>query len=216
VNVDDETVGSNPDAFTDFTLTLTDVNEANTIIGNNSRNFLYGTFGDDLIQGLGGNDFLFGIRGNDELDGGQGNDYLDGGAGNDILCGKQGNDLLIGGSGDDVLVGGLGVDRLIGGRGNDKFVYNTLDEAGDKIFDFNPSQDQLVLTDLFASLPHYGGYGGTNPIDDDYLRFNRFGFSTRVQIDVDGSSDASKYITLTTLIGVLPSSLSLGGNVVVI
>ncbi len=183
-----------------------------SINGDDKDNFLYGTPDDDKIKGFGGNDYLFGEGGNDKLYGGEGYDYLYGGPGNDTLYGEEKNDSLYGEDGDDILIGGPGADNMRGGRGNDKFVYNALNEAGDRIFDFNPSQDQLVLTELFTSL----GYGGTNPIADGYLRFSSFGLSTRVQIDADGSLNGSSYTTLTTLSGVFPSSLSVGTNVVVI
>nr|WP_276529756.1 hypothetical protein [Synechocystis salina] len=192
IEVDDTTVGNTPDATANFTLTVTDVNE---IDGNDAANFLFGTGKNELIRGFGGNDILLGNGGNDTLYGGEGNDILNGGFG----------------FGDDVLIGGLGRDKLIGGLGNDKFVYKALNEAGDVILDFNRNQDQLILTELFTSLD----YAGTDPIADGYLRFNRLGFSTQVQIDADGLSNGSNYTTLTTLIGVFPSSLSVGTNVVI-
>ena len=199
--------GVNPATEQVVTLGINNINE---IDGNNFANLLFGTRNNDLISGFGGRDILYGNGGNDTLYGGQASDYLDGGIGNDILYGEEGNDILLGGWGNDVLVGGQGADNLSGGFGNDKFVYNALNEAGDLILDFNRSQDQLVLTELFTIL----GYQGTNPIADGYLRFSRLGFSTQVQIDADGLSNGSNYTTLTTLIGVLPSSLSLGTNII--
>nr|WP_277922748.1 FG-GAP-like repeat-containing protein [Synechocystis sp. FACHB-383] len=195
-NVYDITVTASDGLLSDsqaIVITVTDVNEASSIDGNDAANFLFGTGKNDLIRGFGGNDILLGNGGNDTLYGG------------------EGNDILNGGFGDDVLIGGLGRDKLIGGLGNDKFVYKALNEAGDVILDFNRNQDQLVLTELFTSLD----YAGTDPIADGYLRFNRLGFSTQVQIDADGLSNGSNYITLTTLIGVFPSSLSVGTNVVI-
>ncbi|MBE9242670.1 hypothetical protein IQ221_17045 [Synechocystis salina LEGE 00041] len=195
-NVYDITVTASDGLLSDsqaIVITVTNVNEAPSIDGNDAANFLFGTGKNDLIRGFGGNDILLGNGGNDTLYGG------------------EGNDILNGGFGDDVLIGGLGRDKLIGGLGNDKFVYKALNEAGDVILDFNRNQDQLVLTELFTSLD----YAGTDPIADGYLRFNRLGFSTQVQIDADGLSNGSNYTTLTTLIGVFPSSLSVGTNVVI-
>jgi Ca2+-binding RTX toxin-like protein len=208
VEVDDPAIGSIFEDSINFSLTLTNINE---IDGNNAANFLFGTRKNELIRGFGGNDILFGNGGNDTLNGGQGHDYLDGGIGNDILNGGEGNDILIGGFGDDVLMGGGGTDKLSGGFGNDQFLYKALNEAGDVILDFNRSQDQLVLTELFKDL----GYTRGNPVADGYLRFNRAGLSTQVQIDSDGSQTAFNYTTLTTLIGVLPSGLIVGSNVVI-
>nr|WP_304650685.1 FG-GAP-like repeat-containing protein [Synechocystis sp. LEGE 06083] len=195
-NVYDITVTASDGLLSDsqaIVITVTDVNEASSIDGNDAANFLFGTGKNDLIRGFGGNDILLGNGGNDTLYGG------------------EGNDILNGGFGDDVLIGGLGTDKLIGGLGKDKFVYKALNEAGDVILDFNRNQDQLILTELFTSLD----YAGTDPIADGYLRFNRLGFSTQVQIDADGLSNGSNYTTLTTLIGVFPSSLSVGTNVVI-
>ncbi|MBE9174179.1 cadherin-like domain-containing protein, partial [Synechocystis salina LEGE 06155] len=187
VTANDGSLDSLPQAVA---ITVTDINE---IDGDDAADFLLGTRQDDLILGLGGNDILFGNGGDDTLHGG------------------EGNDILFGDFGDDVLIGGLGADRLRGGWGRDKFLYNSLNEAGDSILDFNRSQDQLVLTGLFTGL----GYDGTNPIADGYLRFNRLGFSTQVQIDVDGLNNDSDYITMVTLTGLFPNSLSVGTNVMV-
>ncbi|AIE75094.1 MULTISPECIES: calcium-binding protein [unclassified Synechocystis] len=208
VEVDDPALGSIFEDSVNFSFTLTNINE---IDGNNFANFLFGTRNNDLIRGFGGNDILFSNGGNDTLYGGLGYDYLDGGIGDDILHGGENGDILLEGYGNDVLIGGLGIDKLSGGFGDDKFVYSALDEAGDVILDFNRSRDQLVLTELFTGL----GYNGTNPIVDGYLRFNRLGFSAQVRIDADGLTNGSNYITLTTLVGVLPSNLSLGTNVVI-
>ncbi|MBE9176681.1 hypothetical protein IQ225_17690, partial [Synechocystis salina LEGE 06155] len=189
--------GVNPVVEQGINLAINDLDESvtniNQINGDNAGNFLFGTTNNDLIQGFGGNDILLGNGGNDTLYGG------------------EGNDNLLGGFDDDVLMGGRGADRLIGGLGRDKFVYNALNEAGDIIFDFNRNQDQLILTELFKDL----GYNGINPIADGYLRFNRLGFGTQVQIDPDGVLNGLNYTTLTTLIGILPSSLSVGTNVVI-
>ncbi|MBE9176453.1 hypothetical protein IQ225_16105 [Synechocystis salina LEGE 06155] len=184
--------------------------------GNNSGNFLFGTRQKDLMQGLGGDDILFGSSGNDTVYGGQGLDYLDGGIGDDILLGGEGNDTVLGGFGNDVLIGGVGADQLSGGLGRDQFVYNALDEAGDFIYDFNPIQDRLVLTELFKSI----GYTGRNPIADGLLRFTSVQFSptqpgTLVQIDPNGLTDGLNYTTLTSLLGVFPTSFSLGTNVII-
>jgi Ca2+-binding RTX toxin-like protein len=213
VEVDDPTIGTTPDNGALFSLTLTNVSE---IDGNNSGNFLFGTRQKDLMQGLGGNDILFGNGGNDTAYGGQGLDYLDGGIGDDILLGGEGNDTALGGFGNDVLIGGVGADQLSGGLGGDQFVYNALDEAGDFIYDFNPIQDKLVLTELFKSI----GYTGHNPIADGLLRFTSVQFSptqpgTLVQVDPNGLTDGLNYTTLTSLLGVFPTSFSLGTNVII-
>jgi hypothetical protein len=116
---------------------------------------LTGGRGDDTISGGGGNDRVGGGAGDDTIFGGAGNDWIAGGAGNDILNGGSGHDRINGGPGDDEIAGGAGRDRiyggpgadvLSGGGGADLFIYRTLDDALDRITDFDPGQgDELRL-----------------------------------------------------------------------
>ncbi|WP_392535848.1 DUF4347 domain-containing protein [Nostoc sp. C117] len=163
----------------------------------------------DVINGQGGNDRIDGKSGNDLLRGGAGNDTLIGGAGNDTLIGGADNDSLIGGTGNDILIGGTGNDTLTGGSGHDQFIYQTLNHAGDRITDFNQSEDKLVLTNLFSSL----GYSGTNPISDRYLQFVQSGTSTVVNYSYYG--DGNFFYTLTTLNNFTATNLVVGTNVLV-
>lgn len=172
---------------------------------------LNGGNGKDTLNGRGGNDTLNGDNGNDVLFGNRGNDTLNGGNGDDILWGGAGADTLRGDNGDDTLIGGLGSDTLTGGRGRDTFVYAALNEAGDTITDFNPTEDVLKLTDLFASL----GYRGRNAIADGYLRFAQVGSRTEVHIDPDGAGGSAGFTTLVSLQGVLPNRLVVGSNILV-
>lgn len=148
----------------------------------------------------------------DVINGQGGDDTLNGLGGNDLLRGGVGNDTLIGGAGNDILIGGADDDTLTGDIGLDQFVYQVLSDQGvnsDIITDFNPSQDKLVLTDLFKSL----NYSGSNPIDDNYLRFVSSGVNTQVQIDPDGLASTQGFSSLVTLNKVSASSLVLGSNV---
>jgi Ca2+-binding RTX toxin-like protein len=203
LNTTSLTGGNNGTAFnitanaTDTAGNTSPLSAASSIIAGGTRNnTLTGTSADNVLVGYAGNDSLSGLDGNDTLLGGDGNDTLTGGAGNDVL------------------VGGGGNDTLTGGAGNDQFVYQAISDRGtigDIITDFNTSQDQLVLTDLFQSL----NYSGSNAITDGYLRFTQVGANTQVQIDQDGLANGSNFNTLATLNNVTPGSLAIGTNVVI-
>jgi serralysin len=68
--------------------------------------------------------------------GNEGNNLLVGGAGADRLDGRGGNDVIEGRAGADTLLGGAGVDSFVLRRG----------DGWDRIEDFAPGQDRLLLT----------------------------------------------------------------------
>lgn len=78
------------------------------------------------------------------IDGRKGNDKLDGRGGDDTILGGPGKDKIKGGKGNDVIDGGPGADILKGGPGQDSFIFGKLG-AVDKIKDFNPFDDTIVL-----------------------------------------------------------------------
>ncbi len=165
------------------------------------------TFLNDLNNNVNGFD-----QSNDVINGQGGDDYINGNSGNDLLRGGAGNDTLLGGAGDDILVGGADDDLLTGGSGYDQFVYHALSDkgtTGDIITDFNQSEDQLVLTELFKSL----GYTAGDPITDGYLRFVQSGTSTQVQVDSNGGAD--DFATLVNLNNFTATNLLVGPNVIV-
>jgi Tol biopolymer transport system component len=116
-----------------------------------------------------------------------GRDTLTGTAGNDLLIGKGGNDVLIGKGGDDTLIGGQGNDRLTGGAGRDRFVYQTPQDRFDRITDFAPGKDKIVLSQLLDRLVP-GNYRGRNAIKDNLIRLVRRGSDTRIDVDLNGRS----------------------------
>ncbi|RCJ16672.1 hypothetical protein A6S26_32870 [Nostoc sp. ATCC 43529] len=97
-----------------------------------------------------GKNTLSGGAGNDTLSAGGsiGNNLLDGGYGNDILTASNatGKNTLKGGNGNDTLSGGKGNDSLIGGSGIDRFVFNSLNEGVDKIYDFNTANEVIQVS----------------------------------------------------------------------
>lgn len=72
---------------------------------------------------------------------------------NDLLVGDDDNDILEGGSGTDRLIGGLGSDSLAAGAGLDGFVYNSPEEGGDLIADFDPEEGDIIMVST-------SGFGG--------------------------------------------------------
>jgi uncharacterized delta-60 repeat protein len=164
-----------------------------------------GTAGNDRVAGTPGNDILRGKRGNDVVDGKRGNDRLFGGEGNDSLIGRDGRDELVSGNGDDtlkggkrgdILTGGRGADVLSGGQGADMFVYNTLNDAGDTITDFE-AIDRIDLRGIFRS-PTFAAPSPTAQYNQ-FIRLVQNGANTEVQIDRDGNGLRLDFTTLVTL-----------------
>ncbi len=106
---------------------------------------MLGRAGDDRLSGLDGADLLLGNQGQDSLYGGIGTDTLKGGANDDVLVGGEGKDILVGGSGNDRLNGGSGLDTLRGGAGNDNFVIHNSRNKADRITDFDPVDDSILI-----------------------------------------------------------------------
>ncbi|WP_420564271.1 matrixin family metalloprotease [Thalassobaculum sp.] len=131
-----------------------------TLSGGWAADLLYGNKGVDHLLGGAGADTLFGGQndgtprgtplvqrdGWDTLSGGDGNDVLYGNMGGDILVGGDGWDTIYGGQDTDRISGGLGQDDLYGNLGADTFVFGNTNEGFDYIFDFDTTEDRLLLT----------------------------------------------------------------------
>lgn len=111
------------------------------------------------------------------------------------LIGTDKPDILIGNWQDNILVGGKGADTLTGGFGADQFVYNTPDETGDLLTDFNPKKDKIVVNKLLAQQ----GYTGSNPIADGVVRLASSHKNTLVLIDPDGQKGPLNPVPLLTV-----------------
>lgn len=112
---------------------------------------LRGSRGNDDLTGGMLADTLDGGRGHDRLEGGDGRDLLFGGGGNDTLFGDNGADTLDGGAGRDTLVGGAGNDVLTGGAGSDTFYFWGPFIGRNRITDFEPGIDRIVIDPLYES-----------------------------------------------------------------
>ncbi|MGK7891770.1 MAG: alkaline phosphatase D family protein, partial [Leptolyngbyaceae cyanobacterium] len=168
--------------------------------GNKGNNRLRGTEDNDVLKGQDGNDQLIGRDGDDRLDGNAGNDLLKGGSGDDRLRGQDGRDRLVGQGGDDILIGGEGNDTLIGGRGTDVFVYESVDDGRDRILNFNPNDDLINLSQIFAD----AAFAGNTAIAqfNQYVSLIQSGNGIRLVIDADGSGPATDTAVLSTIQGV--------------
>lgn len=122
-------------------------NGADSLKGDAGADYLDGGGGNDRLIGDAGNDKLLGAAGNDMLIGGDGRDSLNGGTHSDTLIGGAGIDFLIGGAGNDRLRGGPDTDHLRGGDGADRFIFFP-GEGRDWIYDFDVTQDRLVLGEI--------------------------------------------------------------------
>jgi Ca2+-binding RTX toxin-like protein len=150
----------------------------------------------------------------DILDGTSRRDVLDGGLGNDFLKGRGGKDKLSGGDGDDLLIGGNGKDVLTGGTGQDTFGYELMKEGGDRITDFNVSEDAIDIDDLLKTNP----FDSTKPSDlkqlADFVKLTQVGSRTVVSVDADGSAGSAGFKVLATLEGVNAATLSVRNFIV--
>ncbi|WP_088890519.1 Ig-like domain-containing protein [Leptolyngbya ohadii] len=174
--------------------------------GSKGMDLTRGTSGNDVYNLADGNDRSNGRGGNDQINGGSGNDRLRGGSGDDELNGASGNDFLVGGEGNDVLIGGTGKDRLMGGSGRDRFVYGEVAEGDDKIRGFNPAQDVLDLRDIFTQ-PGFGSDRTSAPLSQ-FIRLERIGSHTQIQVDLDGKGVATTFVVLVTLQGIQSDSIT--------
>jgi VCBS repeat-containing protein len=114
------------------------------------------------------------------------------------LTGTGAVNTLVGGDGDDTLTGLQGRDLLTGGNGNDRFVYTSILDAGDRITDFQPGSDLLVVGQLLASIR----YAGADPIADQTLSFVSQAGRTYATLDLDGRDGPGAPRVLVELAGV--------------
>jgi subtilase family serine protease len=157
----------------------------------------------------------FGVSQNDLLVGGAGPDQLDGKDGNDVLAGLAGNDVLIGGPGDDSLLGGSGADILTGGPGADTFVFDqtaladahaspavldtiTDDDQGNSGSYSSAEGDQIDLSALLSAAYNHGSGEAVGSL----VRVVESGTGANLQIDPDGTTNGSNWVTIARLDGI--------------
>jgi hypothetical protein len=159
--------------------------------GGLQRDWLNGNQGNDTLLGRHGRDLLRGRQGDDMLYGGLHRDILKGHQGRDFLQGGMGADRLLGGANDDVLVGDGNGDRLIGGSGRDRFVYMSLQDRGDRILDFDVTEDVIDLSRLFAKLPNI-----SPQVMLDYVKPMPMGGNTVIKINGNGANTSEAVLVV--------------------
>jgi Ca2+-binding RTX toxin-like protein len=153
-----------------------------SIIGGKGNDFLAGDGGNDKLDGGKGSDWaaayvdetntvavkvdlnkktITSAFGTDTLSsienavGGEGKDSIKGDANANKLFGYGDADTISGGAGADTLWGGNGNDKLTGGDGKDSFFFWEFGNIhGDRILDFTPGEDRILLAhSVYAELP---------------------------------------------------------------
>ncbi|WP_158964432.1 hypothetical protein [Chachezhania sediminis] len=161
----------------------------NGLFGNGGDDFLWitgktnradGGAGDDIIDARVGGGTLSGDLGADQILGGMLQIRAFGGGGADRIIGSTANDLIDGGSGDDLLTGGAGRDRFVFATGDGK----------DRITDFEPGRDLLVLhhdaADLNAARIRQAAEAAVLEIGGDSIAFGGLDAATLDLLDLLG------------------------------
>ncbi|MCY7320456.1 MAG: calcium-binding protein [Phormidesmis sp. CAN_BIN36] len=102
----------------------------------------------------------------------------------DGLSGMPNGNPLVGGTTNDVLIAKKGAQTLTGGLGKDRFVFTQLDRHSDRITDFVPKQDKIVLTQLLDRVTKRNYKG--NAIADKIVSFTTRGSNVQINIDRNG------------------------------
>ncbi len=145
-------------------------------------NIIYGTQGDDKI-----------IEKTDDQD------HID--VGEVIEKLTDGRDHIYAQEGADTIVGSLGGDTIDFGYDDDRdqVVYRNFSQRGDRITNFDPNEDIVVITsDFFSDLVNDKGLNPDANVGD-WLKIDQFGADTKIQVDPDGLEGNSPFRTLVTL-----------------
>ena len=116
-------------------------------------------------------------------------------------------------NGTDTITGGDGLDVLYGGDGADTFIFESASAFNDVdvIVDFRDYQgDVLDISDLIV-----GVFSGNIT---DYLQFTEVGTDTLIQVDANGLTGGSNYLTIgqfEAMVNLDETTLHANGNIVV-
>ena len=161
-----------------------------------------GNTGDAAGDQYGSIQNLTGTKFNDNLSGDGAANTLDGKSGNDSLKGAGGRDILIGGLGNDSLTGGRGPDTLKGAGGADKFIFNALNEGGDKVAFFDSLDKVHVKASAFGiESGEFNFFASAAPAAPDASAAFLYDTDDKQLIwDANGSADGGR-TTLFTITG---------------
>jgi Ca2+-binding RTX toxin-like protein len=121
--------------------------------------------------------------------------------------GTDGKDVLLGTTATDYLIGGAGDDNLTGGAGGDLFSFATANLGNDRITDFAPGQDVIVVSaqgfgggliagDTITTAQFLLGSTATNA--SQRFIYNSSNGALLFDIDGNGSQIAKQITTLNT------------------
>ena len=199
---------------------------ADVLTDGGGANLLDGGAGDDRLVSDGSSSGWLSTHGDTTLDGGAGNDSITAANADDVVRGGTGDDSIWvdftdskahhvtvdGGDGNDVILvtreawAVAGTVEATGGAGRDTYRWSTGQFATGAltIGDFQAGAGGDVL-DVLSLL-----FGGVtrNPFATSQLRLVASGADTLLQVDTDGTSGSSGFVTVAVLKGVLPSALT--------
>ncbi len=112
------------------------------------------------------------------------------------ISGMMRTGVLNGTTLDDTIIGG-GTQIMRGMGGNNTYVYNSLRDGGDRIFDFD-SGDKIDVSQLLANGTNYSA--GNNL--EDFIKIRPLGSNTIVGIDPDGEGPSRGFLNFIRLQGV--------------
>jgi Ca2+-binding RTX toxin-like protein len=156
----------------------------------------------DVLSGI---ELVLGSRWSDHMRGHQLGATMRGGEGGDTLEGLGGNDSLGGEAGADRIVGGTGTDSLSGGTGADDFVFLTLADSTadlnrDRILDFRPGEDDLVLTAIDARTGTAGDQAFVLDLDGSFSQGEIRQVVTAAGLLVEINNDADAAVDMAILL----------------
>ncbi len=98
-----------------------------------------------------------------------------------VIAGTPQRDVLTGSDRRDIFLASGGPDLITTGGGRDQIVYTSTAQTGATLTDFEVGSDQLVLSDLLASV----GYTGSDPLADGLVQIRSLGNSDRTQLSLE-------------------------------
>ncbi|MFM6834580.1 MAG: Calx-beta domain-containing protein [Dolichospermum sp.] len=121
--------------------------------------------------------------------------------------GTNGNDVLLGTTANDYLIGGAGDDNLTGGAGGDLFSFATANLGNDRIMDFDPGQDTILVSaagfgggliagDTITAAQFFLGSTATNA--SQRFIYNSTNGALWFDVDGNGSQVGKQIATLNT------------------
>ncbi len=109
----------------------------------------------------------------------------------DLVGGNGGTNFVNGNAGNDRIKGLDGTDLLFGGAGADDFLIDAISQFGDVLADFNPAEDQILLS---SGIINFTGVTGT---ENAPVTLTAANFETgRSQVSVIAAGDSLKVIRL--------------------